>query len=411
MILEDALLHAVRAVTTQRQRSLLTMLGIIIGVWAITTVIAAVGGMNSFVLNEFEKFGATKMWVWGERPRELRGKLDWSDVRLSNSEVVLMRDNATTLARVSRISNLGATVRYGDEYKPGVRVTGIDPDWHQIEQRFVETGRTFSQTDDEEQLQVCLVNRDAIDELRLENGGVGEHVLINDRRFLIVGILESKDMAAMFGGGESRTEIYIPFGTVYKLRDVPWMYVMASMTSPEVADECRAEITFLLRNHRQLPPEWPDTFDMFQLTSELENFKVVSMVLTAAASVLVSISLVVGGIGIMNIMLVSVSERTREIGLRKALGANPLVILVQFLIEAVILCVAGGLIGLIVGQLTTLAIKSVPIGGGMTLARAEIPLWAIILAFGFSATVGIVFGMGPAIKAARLDPIEALRHE
>jgi len=128
------------------------------------------------------------------------------------------------------------------------------------------------------------------------------------------------------------------------------------------------------------------------------------------ASVMVGISLLVGGIGIMNIMLVSVSERTREIGLRKAVGANPLVILLQFLIEAVMLCLGGGLIGLVLGQLTVLGMTSVD-EENWPFATAEIPLWAILLAIGFSAGVGIVFGMWPAVKAARLNPIEALRHE
>src|SRR5690606_2536659 len=140
----------------------------------------------------------------------------------------------------------------------------------------------------------------------------------------------------------------------------------------------------------------------------LQQFNQIAGVVTMVAAAVVGISLVVGGVGIMNIMLVSVSERTREIGLRKAVGARPAVVLVQFLIEAVVLCLVGGLMGLLIGQGLTMAIRQSP---GAALDKAAIPVWAIILSFGFSAAVGVIFGMFPAVKAARLDPIVALRHE
>ena len=403
-------LFAMVQMLSNKFRSLLTMLGIIIGVWAIVTVIAAVNGLNGFVLNEFEKFGATKMWIWGQRPDNLRDKITWSQVKIKESEADLLREHATTLERVTMLANESVTVRYKDQRKIGVRVTGIEPDWHEIEQRFVTNGRPFTITDDESQLPVCLVNDMAIDELRLESGGVGEILLLNDRRFEIVGVVETKEMSGMFGGDDARTELFVPFSTMYKLDDWLWTHVMAQMTSPDVAEEAQAEIRYILRRSRNLDAEWEDTFGMWQMTEAVNNFRAMATGLTAGASVLVGISLLVGGIGIMNIMLVSVSERTREIGLRKALGANPLIILFQFLIEAIVLCVIGGMIGLILGQLSTLGLQQAPIPG-LTMKHAEIPLWAIMLAFGFSAAVGIVFGMGPAIKAARLDPIEALRHE
>ena len=212
----------------------------------------------------------------------------------------------------------------------------------------------------------------------------------------------------MFGGGEARSEVFIPFSTMYKLRDWLWTECIAQMESPEVAEEAKAEIRFILRKARNLPAEWPDTFDMFQMTQAVDNFNSMAGVMGMAAGVLVGISLLVGGVGIMNIMLVSVSERTREIGLRKALGARPVVILMQFLVEAVILCVMGGVIGLIVGQGLMVVAQA---QGGKLMANATIPMWAIMLAFGFSGGVGVLFGMWPAVKAARLDPIEALRHE
>ena len=186
------------------------------------------------------------------------------------------------------------------------------------------------------------------------------------------------------------------------------MFVIAASRSPDVSDEARAELRFYLRNTRKLKPGDPDTFRLEVIEKYIQEFKKFALFVTAIAGGIVGISLLVGGVGIMNIMLVSVSERTREIGLRKAVGARPSAILFQFLVEAVMLCLFGGLIGLGGGQLLTKAIASIP---NANLDQAYIPLWAIGVSFGFSALVGVFFGMFPAVKAARLDPIEALRHE
>ena len=409
-VLSQTVVFAVRQMLANKFRSMLTMLGIIIGVWAITTVIAAVSGLNGFVMSEFEKFGATKMFIWGERPDSLRRKLKWDDVKITQAEADLLREHATTLSRVSMQTDFPVQVRYGDKVKAGVRVTGIEADWHEIEQRFVKSGRAFTIQDNLEQLPVCLTTDEGIKEFALNNGGVGEHILLNNRRFLVVGIVETKELSGMFGRDDSQAEIFVPFQTMYKLQDWLWTMVVVQMKNADLAEEAQAQVRDLLRRHRQLPPEWEDTFGTFQMTSAVERMRGLGSGLTAAAGVLVSISLLVGGVGIMNIMLVSVSERTREIGLRKALGANPTIILLQFLVEAMVLCIIGGMLGLILGQLSTLGLQKAPIPG-MNMKSAEIPMWAIILALGFSAGVGLVFGMGPAMKAARLDPIDALRHD
>jgi len=408
-VLSQTVSFAIRQMLANKFRSMLTMLGIIIGVWAITTVIAAVSGLNGFVMKEFETFGATKMFIWGERPDSLRRKVKWDDVKLTQAEGDLLRENATTLSRVSMVADYPVTVRYGDKVKVGVRVTGIEKDWHEIEQRFVLEGRAFTEQDNAEQLQVCMTTREGVKEFALDNNGVGEYLLLNNRRFLVIGIIETKEMK-MFGRGDSQAEIFVPFQTMYKLQDWLWTMAVVQMKSADLAEEADAEVKTLLRKQRQLPPEWEDTFGTWQMTSAVNQMKSLGTGLTMAAGVLVSISLLVGGVGIMNIMLVSVSERTREIGLRKALGANPTIILMQFLIEAMVLCIIGGMLGLILGQVTTLGLQNAPIPG-MNMKSAEIPMWAIILALSFSAGVGLVFGMGPAMKAARLDPIDALRHD
>jgi putative ABC transport system permease protein len=185
---------------------------------------------------------------------------------------------------------------------------------------------------------------------------------------------------------------------------------MAASKSPQLSDDAKAEIEFYMRQKRRIKPGKEDTFQVMTAQRVVEQFNKVASMVTLIATGIVGISLLVGGVGIMNIMLVSVSERTREIGLRKAVGARPSAILLQFLVEAVVLCLIGGAIGLALGQALTTTVASF-LPQEAKIERMVIPPSAILLAFGFSAGVGLIFGMFPAIKASRLDPIEALRHE
>jgi putative ABC transport system permease protein len=184
--------------------------------------------------------------------------------------------------------------------------------------------------------------------------------------------------------------------------------VIAASKTPELAADAQSEITFYLRRTRNQRPGDPDTFRVDTVGGELEQFDKIMGTITAVAGGIVGVSLLVGGIGIMNIMLVSVAERTREIGLRKAVGAKGSDILMQFLTESVVLCFVGGIAGIGLGYLITLAIRQIP---NANLDQAYIPGWAIMMSLAFSAGVGIFFGVFPAFKAARLNPIEALRNE
>jgi len=405
----QTVVFAIRQMLSNKVQAFLTTLGIIIGVWAIVSVIAGVGGMKNFVLEEVDKIGGSrKVIMWGRRPDELRDKLSWNDVRLQPSEAQMLRENMTTLHELTLSSNRSASVRYRSVRKAGVEVRGIEPQWHEIEKRYVIEGRQFTVTDNDEQLPVCLVNQGAIDEFHLENRGIGEYIFVNDHRFLIVGVIETQEASPFTGGDDTEAEVFVPFNMMYRLYRSFWPNIVMLMESPDTADETEAEIKNLMRRHRQIPPDWPDTFGIFLLAREIESFNTIAVGITGFAGVLVGISLLVGGVGIMNIMLVSVSERTREIGLRKAVGARPAIILLQFLVEAVIICFVGGVVGLVLGQLTTLGLQLQPF---ISLGKTEIPTWAIVLSLGFSATVGVVFGMWPAVKAARLNPIDALRHD
>jgi putative ABC transport system permease protein len=318
-----------------------------------------------------------------------------------------MLEHCPSVRAFTRQTGRGMTVSHGTKSEERVPVTGIEPSWHSVEGRTVIVGRPFSLIDDQHARAVCLINNRLQEKLGLPPDPTGEPIMIGHRRFRIVGVLETRTESSMFQMGGSGMEAYIPLTVSMRSADAD-IECTAVCRSPDVADEAKAEVAFFLRHKRRIPVGEPDDFHVEVVEQFLQEFRKVAATITLVATGVVGISLLVGGVGIMNIMLVSVSERTREIGLRKAVGARPSAILLQFLVEATMLCLMGGLIGLIGGQSMIWGLAKIP---DAHLDKAYIPGWAVALAFGFAASVGLVFGMFPAIKAARLDPIEALRHE
>lgn len=398
---------ALGQIMTRFVRSSLTMLGIIIGV---SVVIASVGfltGMKGFVLKEFETLGARKMWVWGYVPEAKRTTMSWSDAKVTLYEAGLIGQRAESISSLNPQCGRNWDVMYDGKVVRGVNITGIWPEWHEIEDRQVIYGRPFSRIDIDERRQVCLVNEDAVEELNLDTDPTGDYLLIRGRRFLIVGLVETKDVTVFEGGGSSRAEVFIPFETHKVMDPYSWTMFVLQLKDPNAAKDAEAEVRFTLRKHRNLGPEDEDTFRIEVLASAIEQFNALASGITFGAGIVVSFTLLVGGVGIMNIMLASVSERTREIGLRKAVGAQPPVVLLQFLIEAVVLCVAGGAIGVLLGQGIVMAMR----GSVDWMSEVAVPPVWVIVSFLSCGVVGVISGMFPAIKAAALNPINALRHE
>lgn len=399
---------ALSQIWANKMRSTLTTIGIVIGVASVTAVIAALTGLKAKVLKDFETIGTNKIFIVPHWPREGRFRhFNWRHIRFIPRQFEDLLERCPSIENYTLMTERSQTVYHGVQSIEGASINGINPSWHRIENRSVIVGRPFTLTDEENGWQVCLITPDVRDELRLDRDCIGKRIVIGRRSFEIVGVVEDR-VKGMFGAMGSSKEVFIPFETAWRLWE-PWIYAIASCRKPELSKEAQAELRFYLRQARSLGPGDPDTFRL-QVIEEFQTiFKGVAMTVTVVAGGIVGISLLVGGVGIMNIMLVSVSERTHEIGLRKAVGAKPSAILLQFLVESVVLCLFGGLLGVGLGQCLTSIIANLPHAD--LLDMAYIPLWAIGLSFGFSATVGVFFGMFPAIKAARLDPIEALRHE
>jgi len=399
---------ALGQIWANKMRSFLTTIGIVIGVASVTAVIAALTGLKAQVLSQFESIGTNTIFVGPHRPKT--GPMrhaSWWTIRFLPENFDGILEHCPSVGLFSRLGSVGShTARFGENSVENVNVTGIEPDYHEIENRPVILGRKFSVIDNMQKLQVCLIDPKLQTELHLDRDCIGQAIQIGYQTFVIAGVIERRPELNFGQGGEDYYEVFIPFRTLYKLGE-PGIWAFAASKSTEMTEEAQAEMRFFLRRTRGVRPNEPDTFRIESVKSFLQTFNEIALMVTLVAAGVVGISLLVGGVGIMNIMLVSVSERTREIGLRKAVGAKNSAILTQFLIEAVVLCFFGGLVGLGGGQCLTLIIS----GMNPVLEKTYIPLWAVGLAFGFAGSVGIFFGLFPAVKAARLDPIEALRHE
>ena len=399
---------ALGQIWANKSRSFLTTLGIIIGVASVTAVIAALTGLKTKVVDKFESVvGSNTIFVFNWRPQSGRQRYaPWWSVRLRPENFVGLLDHCPSVARFARVCGATQDVRFRERVVENVSIRGIDSTWHEVQGRSTIEGRPFSAVDSVQARYVCLVTPKLRDRLALDRDCTGQRIVIGRSSYRIVGVVEEAQRFSERDGG-SELEVFVPFETGWKQR-WDWMMVMASARSALVAEDAQAEMRFFLRRMRQIAPGEPDNFRLEVMKRHLEEIQNVALIMTAVAGGIVGISLLVGGIGIMNIMLVSVSERTREIGLRKAVGARPSAVLLQFLVEAVVLCLLGGFVGVGAAQGLTALITRIP---GAELEMAYIPMWAIGIAFGFSAVVGVCFGMFPALKAAQLDPIEALRHE
>ena len=401
---------ALSQIWANKMRSALTTLGIIIGVASVTAVIAALTGLKAKVLTQVQSFGTNTIFINPSQPDS--GPMQhapWWEIRFKPEQFDDLLDHCPSVSRLGRQSWGGEqTLSFRDRSVEGVRIYGTEPACQRIDRRTYTLGRPLSVMDEMQRRQVCIIDPRLQNDLRLDRDCIGQKILIGHNAFIIVGVIEPRPSSPFGGGQNENYEVFIPFKTNLKLMNEPWIWAMAESKSAERSDDAVAELKFFFRSTRNIKPGEPDTFRVESLENALRQFNQIAVVVTLVAGGIVGISLLVGGVGIMNIMLVSVSERTREIGLRKAVGARRSAILTQFLIESVVLCFFGGLIGIGVGRLLTFAIANIR---GKVLDMAYIPWWAIAISFAFCGIVGVFFGMFPAIKAARLDPIEALRHE
>lgn len=385
-------------------RSLLTVLGIIIAVASIITVVSLVEGFGNYVANFLRGLGTNMLVVYPQWLRGPRGEL-LKRAEMTIDDVHAVDAAAAAIRRTSPAIFGMATIEYGRQQLTGVELRGANESFQPIRNFYVDAGRFFGAVDVEAGAPVCVLGREVLRKLECDESLVGDYVHVDNQRFRVIGLLESK---GSFMGQNQDELIVIPYTTALRLyperRKYLAFYVEA--VDEHQVPQAEAELVRILRQRHNLQAGDANDFGIFKQDQVLQEFHKVRLIATGVLAGIVSISLLVGGIGIMNVMLVSVTERTREIGLRKSVGAHRRDILLQFLTEAVVLSTVGGVIGIAAGYAIVYVAALHP-----NMVPASVPLWSVALALGFSAGVGIFFGIIPAFKAAIIHPIDALRHE
>jgi len=405
MLIGEIIRVALGALRANKLRSLLTMLGIVIGVAAVIAVVALGTGAQSAVKDRISSLGTTLLTVMPGQQRGMGVSFDQS-MKLTMDDAAAIEERSTSITAVQPEMTSRLQVQYLNQ-NTNTSVVGTTSNYLEVRKYQLEAGRMFSRTEDEGRQRVAVLGPTVLETLGINSPDaiIGEAVRIRGIQFTVIGVLKSKGQSTPFGNPDDQVLVPITTGRFRLFGSDRLRSISVLAESEAKIPDAMADIQRVIRREHRVPQGRPDDFMIRSQADFLNTLGETTQVFTYLLSGIAAVSLLVGGIGIMNIMLVSVTERTREIGIRKALGATRANILLQFLIEAVVLCLLGGLIGALVGS------------GGATAMSAFFqwntiisPL-AIIAAFVFSAVVGVLFGVWPARRAASLDPIVALRYE
>lgn len=401
----ESITIALEGLKANKLRSVLTMLGIIIGVGAVIAMVSIGMGVRDKVQTSIASLGSNLLII-------SPGATSASGVRLAaGSNNSLTNKDAQAIAReVLGVSFVAPSVSKQYQLVYGnknwfTNVQGVTPEYLEVRNFAVETGTFFTSKDLDTRTRVAILGKTTADNIFGEVNPLGQTVRINKAPFQVVGVLEAKGQSA--GGMDQDDIVLIPLTTAQeRMMGITYLHTISVQAdNADTINQVQDDITELLRSRHRLTGETPDNFTVRNLAAVMATAEETTRTITLLLGNIAAISLLVGGIGIMNIMLVSVTERTREIGIRKALGATYYNILLQFLIEAIVIGVTGGLIGVLLGMGASLAISA--IAGWNTVVSIS----SIVLAFSFSVLIGLFFGIYPARKAALLDPIDALRYE
>jgi putative ABC transport system permease protein len=402
----EAALIALSSIWANKLRSFLTVLGNIVAVTSIIAVVSLIQGMNAYVSNAIiTDVGADNFTI--QRMPVVRSVED--EERVRNNPRITLRDAdavrrfSGNIHAVAAQANASGRIAYGEQSLDRVGIQGVSRDYLYFSTFDAERGRLISQTEIDRNRPVTVLGWEVADKLFGGRDPLDRIIMIQGVHFRVVGVSEKK--GSIFGQSQDEFAI-IPLGTFYKLfGSRPGMQLLVKPRTPDLVQPAMDDATVALRIERRLRPKEPDNFGMFTSDTLLGLYRSATAGLFAVLIGVVALSLVVGGIVIMNIMLMVVSERTREIGLRKALGARRRDIVWQILTESVTLSTMGGVVGVGLGFIAALIVSR------LTPLPAAVQVWSVAIGIGITAVVGLFFGLYPAMRAARLDPIEALRRE
>jgi putative ABC transport system permease protein len=404
-MLRDVFRIAFRAINRNKLRSALTMLGIMIGIGAVICTVAVGQGGTQRIQEQLQGLGTNMVWI------EAGGR-NINGVRTGNGQTktLTVDDADAILADVPLIANVAPNVDGPMQVVNGnqnwsTHYRGVPPEYFEIRNWPLERGVLFTSADVQHETNVCLIGRTVSQALFGSVDPIGKTIRLQNLPFRVIGLVQPKGLSTT--GMDQDDFVIIPYTTAMKkLKGIYWLDdIFASAVSPAAIEPAVDQVTRLLRQRHHLRPDEPDDFSIRHPEETLQAEEQASRTLTLTLASIASISLLVGGIGIMNIMLVSVSERTREIGVRVAVGATERDVQMQFLVEALALSLLGGALGVVIGIGTSLGVSQI-----LDMPAIISPM-SILIAAVFSCAVGIFFGYYPARKASQLDPIEALRSE
>jgi len=414
----EAIRMALDTVRANKLRSGLTILGIVIGVATVISISSIISGLNNNVQAWVDSLGSNVLWVYhlpigvGRPTTEMLAR-----PKLTPGDAVAMRDLPHVVAanagarHVNQIFQVGIIgVKYGKKQAQGTMLEGDQTAVEQTTEMNLIQGRMFTQDEDQRAANVVILGHDTWQKLFGKADAVGKQVEIEGDMFTVIGVVDKVKEA--FGGGDNPEDnrALFPLNTFLKLHPEDatesGMWISVKYDDPKNRDLVEDEVRELLRIRRKVHTWQPDNFAIFSPDTIARLWKQLTGGLAIFMVAVSSVGLMVGGVGVMNIMLVSVTERTREIGVRKAIGATKRNILVQFTMEATTLCAIGGVIGILLGAIVTVVVRTL-----VTVLPATMSTMWTVIGFSVSLAIGLVFGIYPAWKAATLDPIEALRYE
>jgi ABC-type antimicrobial peptide transport system permease subunit len=412
--IRENMMLALDTLRTHKFRSFLTVLGVLIGTTTVIAVTSLIAGLDRQLVDVAEQFGTRTLWVYKlqvgsphrlTRDERLRKPLSYDDA-------MAIRDTCPSAAAVSvelfrQLSDMGlppVTARYKGLDMLDALFVGVTADHLQLINATLGHGRFFTEADDLHRRSVAVIGDSVRERFFVNEDPIGKTMLVDGQSLEVIGTLTK--FKSFLGQDNNDRAVLVPYHTYKKDYPEAQDNFIIVLVKPGKMDQAHDEVTELLRRRRKVKPEAPDNFGIASADSAIGQFRQIIASVGLVMVVISSIGLLVGGIGVMNIMLVSVTERTREIGVRKAIGARRSDITWQFLLEAMTLTAGGGLIGILAGWLLSLTVRSL-----VPSLPTAVPLWSVVAGFTMATSVGLFFGLWPALKAARLDPIAALRYE
>ena len=405
---------ALDTLRTHKFRSFLTVLGVLIGTTTVIAVASIIAGLDQQLVQFAEQFGTRTLWIYKlqlgtphrlTREERLRKPLTYDDAMAIREQCSAVED--VSVAIFKELGPFGlppSVVRYKGRDMANAQFLGTTPNHLRIANIPLADGRFFTDTDDSHRRDVTVLGANVVERLFPHEDPVGKTIMVDGHPFEVIGT--SQKFKGFLGDNPDDRDVFVPYSTYKKIYPEARDNFLNVLARPAMVDQAVDQVTGLLRQRRHVKPSEPDNFGISTAESLITQFHEIIGTVALVMVVISSIGLLVGGIGVMNIMLVSVTERTREIGIRKAIGARRSDISWQFLLEAMTLTGSGGVIGILAGWVLSVLIRTF-----VPSLPSAVPLWSVVAGFVMATSVGLFFGLWPALKASRLDPIVALRYE